>query len=815
MVQTAPPEKPAARESQRLAHQLVAVLGISFVLFAAIGIAITEIKLRRLVEDRTSIQIERITAAVRDELTVRPPSTLVLDAYTDYEAGTELGAFILYEDGQIEIVKRGQSFGRTNREIADLITDMRITPETGRPIRQTLDNHLIFALPVPFIYGTGKSGLLVSHWDLAYLRGLERGQNALSFLMPLMFMGLTCLALYLAVGRVLVEPVERLNQKLAEARATGRFELRRAVPKNEIGELFWSAADTFRELSEKQSEVRLLALVASATEQSVIITDQHGTIQWVNNGFTKMTGFLSSEVTGQPTLSLIQNQELKDRVRRALVTRSGFQMECQAERKNGSGYWLHVESNPVFDDNGELIHFICIGTDVSRHRAMNQALEESQAQLEHRLAELQAAKEHSEKQSAELRALANDINGAKEAAEAASRAKSEFLATMSHEIRTPMNGVLGMADLLLTTDLDNEQADYVRTVKESGSALLAILNDILDLSKLEAGRIELEEVEYSVRGVVRTVVDLMKPRADAKGIALSAHIDPSVPDQLLGDPGRLRQVFFNLVGNAIKFTDDGLVSVTVRQTGSEGGPPKLHFSIKDTGCGIPDHIRPHLFQRFAQADSSISRTYGGTGLGLAICKQLTELMGGTIGAESTPGEGSEFCFDIPLRPATAALKRPAAAPEKPALQSAPEQEDQDAEQGLNVLIAEDHPVNQNLMLAIFKRLGHRVTIVENGAEAVRAARDGGFDLILMDIQMPQMDGVMATKIIRSLDSAVSTVPIIALTAHAMDGDRESYLAAGMSGYVSKPVDISELIRTITEVTDGRSGTADTTTLQSA
>jgi PAS domain S-box-containing protein len=639
-------------------------------------------------------------------------------------------------------------------------------------------------------------------------------------------------------------------------------------------------------LRESQAEARKLSLVASRTDNPVLITSPDGNIEWVNEAFCRVMEYSLEEVVGKNPTHFMDGPDA-DRtevlqIRAAMSQGQGLSTDVVNYSKSGRKYYLHLEIQPVRRATGELENFIAIETDIT-------ARVETEQQLRR----------------------------AKSEADAASRAKSEFLASMSHEIRTPMNGVIGMTSLLMATPLNADQKDFVHTIRNSGEALLTIINDILDFSKIESGKMELERTPLDLAVCIEDALDLFAVQASAKKLDLTYCLSPEVPSWIMGDVTRIRQVVVNLVNNAIKFTPSGSISITVKALPSfqPETPMVLEFAVHDTGIGIPADRVGRLFKAFSQVDSTTTRKYGGTGLGLAICQRLCQLMGGDVRVESAVGEGSTFFFTLQTEPATVPLEgalpplpealrtgvalcvekhpvtqarlrgmfaawgsscrvvsdlaaasktaselgqpptllvlegaelsglrptevlpefkcarlaifpfgqtapasenghfpftivakpikqlnfmqavvalfspTPAATAQKVAVEERPLAE----EFPLAVLLAEDNPVNQKVALRFLERLGYRADAVGNGLEAVTTLENRRYDLVLMDLQMPEMDGLEASREIRRRFSTERQPKIIALTANAMQGDRELCLDAGMDDYISKPVKLPEI-----------------------
>ncbi|MEY2505512.1 MAG: hypothetical protein QOG27_1792, partial [Verrucomicrobiota bacterium] len=446
------------------------------------------------------------------------------------------------------------------------------------------------------------------------------------------------------------------------------------------------------------------------------------------------------------------------------------------KRASDDTYRWHLgRALPMRDEQGQIVQWVGTCTDIDDAKRSKETLQTANDELGVRV----------------LRRT-SQLHAAKEAAEAANRAKSEFLANMSHEIRTPMNGVIGMTGLLLDTSLTAQQQEFAETIQFSGEALLTIVNDILDFSKIEAGKLELEIVDIDLALVMGGALELLQGTAAAKGLELRGSIDPGVPMELRGDGGRLRQVLINLMGNAIKFTPRGGVTLRISVDRQTEEMASLRFQIADSGIGINAETQARLFHAFTQADGSTTRRYGGTGLGLAICKQLVEKMHGEIGVESSVGAGSTFWFTVELSRQSKNIAT--IAPPDPKTRPGGFQMEANhvgkSVQPLRVLIAEDNAVNRFIATAQLGKLGYAVDSASNGLEALEAFGRIPYDIILMDCQMPELDGYEATRRLR--EQPGHQPYIIAMTANAMQGDRELCLAAGMDNYISKPVRIAEL-----------------------
>jgi PAS domain S-box-containing protein len=495
--------------------------------------------------------------------------------------------------------------------------------------------------------------------------------------------------------------------------------------------------------------------ILNQIEDGCCVVDLRGNFVFANDAFCRIFGFVREEIVGRTfkaSMGPERAAQLRDVYTQVYETgRPVKAFEFQVQPKNAETRYVEQTVSIERDSAGRPIGFLAITRDCTARKE----------------AELEAAR-------------------AKEAAEAANRAKSEFLANMSHEIRTPMNGILGMIALALDTDLTAYQTECLTTVRSQAQGLLAIVNDILDFSKIESGKLQMESVDFAVAAELDAVASLLRVQAAAKGLELRTAIAAGVPPRVNGDPLRLRQVLLNVAGNAVKFTERGSVTIEVAPDHASPGGIGLRFRIADTGIGIPVEQQAAIFEPFQQADGSMTRRFGGTGLGLAIASTLVQLMNGRIWLESTPGSGTTFHFTAVFGAAADApisVARPAIAPS--------------AGRRMQVLLAEDNVVNQKIAAGLLTRRGHAVTVVDNGRAAVAALDDRPFDLVLMDVSMPDMNGFEAAAAIRDLERSTGRhIRIIAMTAHAMAGDRDRCLAAGMDDYLAKPFEAQRLFELV-------------------
>ncbi len=483
--------------------------------------------------------------------------------------------------------------------------------------------------------------------------------------------------------------------------------------------------------------------------------------------------------------------EARDTIRSAynqtLIDGNGWDLEIPLLTVKGNRKWVRSRAQCEVMD-GKVVRLYGLTQDITNYHEAETQLKKSQEELSNRIVEMEFSRQQIEKQAEELVALAEEQNNLRAKAEIGEKSKAEFLAIMSHEIRTPMTGVIGMTDLLLLESLTDDQRQKVQTIKNSSELLLTILNDILDQSKLDSGKFELSNIDIHLPELIRETTDLMKEKAESKGLTLDYVPADDLPAGINIDSIRLQQIMINLISNAIKFTDTGAIKLTAARSASVDGEESLCFEVIDKGIGISDDLLSRLFMRFEQADASTARKYGGSGLGLSICRQLVELMDGEIGVDSKLGEGSRFWFTLPLREVEIGQTTDTTS-ELSASESGP----------LHILLAEDNKVNQTLISTMLEYAGHTVDVVENGQMAVDAVADGAFDLILMDVRMPVMEGPEATRQIRGSGHKNADIPIVALTADAVKENLPRYFDAGMNAVESKPIQLPRLLQTIDNV----------------
>jgi PAS domain S-box-containing protein len=559
------------------------------------------------------------------------------------------------------------------------------------------------------------------------------------------------------------EDLRSLTEKLSAQRA----ELRHT--NDELNRRIQLHAEAQAQLQESEAETRKLALIASLTDNGVVLTDTDGRVEWVNDGFVKITGYTLEDIVGKTPGSVLQGEKTDPstvaRMREHLARREGFTAQVLNYGKSGRENWLLIEVRPMKDEAGSVTGYMAIQRDITLRKQAEQALID-----------------------------------AKREAEAANHAKSAFLAAMSHEIRSPMNAVLGTLELLRSSSLDGDQQLWVKAAHESAHALLKIIDDILDFSKIEAGHLILEEIGFNLGSLLGDIVQLFRPRAEAKQLALTLSVAPETPVALKGDPFRLRQIIINLIGNAVKFTDRGGISVSVAPVKMDDAHVLLEFHVRDTGIGIPEQAAESLFHEFVQLEAESSRHYGGTGLGLAISKRLVDLMGGEIGLTSEVGRGSDFWLRLGLALDHSSAGRPESA----------EWAAEPAGANLGrILLAEDGEVNRLVIATMLRKSGYTVVAVNDGQAALETLQREPFDMVLMDVQMPVMDGLHAARAIRALPGKGAAIPILALTANALMENRDACLAAGMDDFITKPVERKRLMASVSHWLRNRSAAPDT------
>ncbi|UYL09436.1 ATP-binding protein [Bdellovibrio sp. SKB1291214] len=517
-------------------------------------------------------------------------------------------------------------------------------------------------------------------------------------------------------------------------------------------------------VSREQATNMTLKKLIDLVPVGIALFDENKKITTWNKANEQITGWTEQELLGRSVYETIEASEadtesISNQVNKRLEKYAG---ELEYVTKSGKTVDLHLSIVPLFDGDGKRTGSMSVSVNISDIRERERRLVEANRALKE-----------------------------------ASAAKSDFLTNMSHEIRTPLNGVIAMSELMAMTDLTEEQKEMLLTVQHSASHLLMIVDDILDFSKVEAGKMRVENVKFDLQDIVEQSIRSVMPFADSKNLKVTTMLPVDLRSSFNGDPGRICQVLLNLVGNAIKFTEKGEISIALSAGKNINGKAVVRFEVADTGIGIPANQLDKLFKAFSQADGSMTRKYGGTGLGLSIAHGLIDLMGGKIGVDSVEGQGSKFWFTVPLEMIGEEKKQVTATPSTAT--------DVPSISGMHILVAEDNAVNQTIARAMLTKLGATCEVVENGRLAVEALANNKYDLVLMDCQMPEMDGYEATRTIRSNGRPeIHTIPIVALTAHAMAGDREKCLDAGMDDYLTKPIHMKNLAQAISDIYTQRS-----------
>ena len=575
--------------------------------------------------------------------------------------------------------------------------------------------------------------------------------------------------------------------------------------RDENGEVV-GAVESFVDITEEKRTEEQLRKLVRAVEQSssaIVITDVNGNIEYVNPRFTEITGYTAQEAIGNnPRLLKAGDHppEFYKNLWDTITSGGQWHGKFRNKKKSGELYWESASISPITNHEGVITHFLALKDDITERMLTEERLQQQTTELEraryralNMMEDADLMRRDAEMRADELARMAGRLEQAKREADAASEAKSHFLANMSHEIRTPMNAIIGFSSLLLEEDLTGEQRETVQIITTSGTNLLSLINDILDLSKVEAGHMTLEEVDFSLHMLVNNAANLIRNRCSEKGLTLAVDFADEVPDALRGDEAKVRQVLTNLLSNAAKFAEHGSITINVALRNA-----MIELAVTDTGIGIPAHKIARIFDPFTQADESTTRRFGGTGLGLTLCKGFAEMLGGDLRVQSTPAKGSTFTFAFPYTAAEGAVTAPG--------------EDQPASvefagHGLCVLVAEDDPFNRKYMARLLGSRGFEVQLVANGQEAVRLARQHP-DIILMDMHMPVMSGSDATRTLKA-DAELAHIPVVVLTASAMKEDREKARAAGCDGFAAKPIQLHELFAEMKRVLAAH-GTLDAT-----